>query len=123
MSRVSVVIAFLAVSAMVISIKSEEIHLYTDKYDYIDYDEILANDRIRNQYYNCYLGTGSCLTPDAKFFKDMFPEALVTKCKYCTEKQKNGFEKIVTYYTEKEPEAWEKVLRKAIEDARSRSKQ
>lgn len=69
MSRVSVVIAFLAVSAMIISIKAAEIKLYTTKYDYVDYDGILSNDRIRNQYYNCYLGSGPCLTPDAKFFK------------------------------------------------------
>ena len=69
MSRISVMVTLLAISAVIISIKAEEIKLYTDKYDYIDYDEILGNDRIRNQYYNCYLGDGPCLTPDAKFFK------------------------------------------------------
>ena len=43
--------------------------LYDDKYDYINVDDIIANDRIRNQYFNCFLEKGPCLTPDAKFFK------------------------------------------------------
>ncbi|XP_014238619.1 ejaculatory bulb-specific protein 3-like [Trichogramma pretiosum] len=90
---------------------------YSDKYDYIDVDNILSNERIRNQYFNCFLDYAPCLTADAKFFRDHFPEALVTKCKKCTEKQKEAFEKLVLYYTEKEPEKWRLALTKAIEDS------
>lgn len=95
--------------------------LYSDKYDYIDVDSILSNVRIRNQYYNCYLGTEPCLTPDAKFFKEKFPEAIVTKCRKCTTKQKESFEKIVVFYTEKEPEKWNAILVKAIKDSQKSS--
>ncbi|XP_051154454.1 uncharacterized protein LOC127277396 [Leptopilina boulardi] len=111
-----------AISFVIVSILSEKIELYTDKYDHINVDEILANDRIRNQYYRCFLGTAPCFTPDAKFLKEKFPEALVTKCRKCTEAQKIGFEKLVLYYTEKEPEAWNIVLRKAVDDYRSSKK-
>ena len=48
---------------------SESTELYDNRYDYVDIDGILSNDRIRNQYYKCYTNTGPCLTPDAKFFK------------------------------------------------------
>ncbi|XP_033228921.1 uncharacterized protein LOC117180533 [Belonocnema kinseyi] len=102
--------------SLTVCILSEKIELYSDKYDYVDIDQVLSNDRVRHQYYRCFLGTGPCLSPDAKFLKDKLPEALVTKCKKCTEKQKVGFEKVVLYYTEKEPEAWNHVLRKAVND-------
>ena len=71
MLRVSILFALVSISAIINSVTAEKVQLYTDKYDYVDYDEILDNVRIRNQYYNCYLGSGPCLTPDAKFFKGM----------------------------------------------------
>lgn len=46
--------------------------LYSDKYDYVNIDEILANDRLRNQYYDCFIDAGSCLTPDSVFFKSKY---------------------------------------------------
>lgn len=46
--------------------------LYSDKYDYIDVHEILANDKLREQYYNCFMSSAPCMTPDAKFFKSKF---------------------------------------------------
>jgi NAD-dependent SIR2 family protein deacetylase len=50
-------------------------------------------------------------------FTEKFPEAIVTKCKKCTNKQKEMFEKIVVFYTEKEPEKWNTILVKAIKDS------
>ncbi|XP_033228260.1 ejaculatory bulb-specific protein 3-like [Belonocnema kinseyi] len=89
--------------------------LYSNRYDFINVDEILSNERIRNQYSKCYSGTGPCLTPDAKFFKDVFPEAIGTRCKRCTEKQKQIFEKIVVYYIENDPEQWKQILTRSIQ--------
>lgn len=123
MANVSVLLSLLLISATIYLTKSEEVKLYTDKYDHVNYDEILSNDRLRNQYYNCAMGTSRCLSDDATFFKDKFPEALVTKCKYCTEPQKIGFDKIVTYYTEKEPEKWKAVLEKTIKDIQKKPKE
>lgn len=42
---------------------------YSDKYDSIEPEGILSNDRLREQYYKCFAKTGPCLTPDAKYFK------------------------------------------------------
>ena len=53
---------------------------------------------------------------------DKFPEAIVSKCKKCTEKQKESFEKIVLYYTEKEPEKWKAILARSIEQSQKKKK-
>lgn len=50
-------------------VSSEEVKLYDNKFDDIDVDEILINDRLRNQYYKCLIGSSPCITPDAIFLK------------------------------------------------------
>nr|ALG36154.1 chemosensory protein 1 [Sclerodermus sp. MQW-2015] len=110
----------LTIFSIILIAFAEKIELYSNKYDHIDADTILSNERLRNQYLNCYLGSGSCITPDARFLRDTFPEALVTKCKRCTQKQHILFEKITLYFTEKEPDTWNKILLKAIENSRKR---
>lgn len=54
----------LAVSAK----PAEKAGKYTTKYDNIDIEEILHNDRLFNNYYSCLLGTGKC-TPDGAELK------------------------------------------------------
>lgn len=62
-------VLLVAMCAAAVAMVAGEVELYSDKYDYVDVDGILSNDRIRNQYYNCFLDTAPCLTPDAKFFR------------------------------------------------------
>ncbi|XP_024872714.1 ejaculatory bulb-specific protein 3-like [Temnothorax curvispinosus] len=95
--------------------------LYSDQYDDIDADSILQNDKLRNQYYNCFMGTAPCVTADAKFFKEIFSEALQTKCKRCTEKQKEKMDLIVDWYTTNKPDQWETLVAKSIEDLRKKN--
>lgn len=47
-----------------------------------------------------------------------FPEALVTKCARCTEKQKVMVEKIVLWYAANQAEKWNKLIAKLLEDAK-----
>ncbi|KOC65006.1 Ejaculatory bulb-specific protein 3 [Habropoda laboriosa] len=102
---------------------AEEEEKYSSKYDDIDIDEILANPKLRNQYLDCYLGRKPCLTADAKYFKDKFPEAMATKCKKCTDKQVIFFDKAVSWFTENEPENWKKIVETAIRDAQNKEKE
>ncbi|XP_043471758.1 ejaculatory bulb-specific protein 3-like [Leptopilina heterotoma] len=92
---------------------------YPTKYDNVNIDEILNNSRVRKQYSMCYLGTGPCVTSDATFFKEIFTDAIATKCKKCTEKQKEIFEKIVVFYMREEPEVWRTILGNLIKGRRS----
>ncbi|KAI4490102.1 hypothetical protein M0804_004284 [Polistes exclamans] len=104
-------VSLLAISSFVTA--DEE--LYSDKYDYIDPMEIVKNDRLRDQYYNCFMNTGPCVTPDAIYFKDILPEALVTKCAKCTEKQIIILDKIINWFEENDKETWKSILSKAID--------
>ncbi|XP_015592534.1 ejaculatory bulb-specific protein 3 [Cephus cinctus] len=119
MSRTVCIVLLVATVAVAI-VSSENVELYSDKYDYVNADEILANDRLRDQYFNCFTGAGPCLTPDAKFFGGNFPESLVTQCKRCTERQKIMFDKVVVWYTENRPEEWKKAVEIFIEAAKKK---
>jgi len=59
----------LAILAVLAAVVAEE--LYSDEWDHINPDDILLNDELRNQYYNCFMDTGPCMTEDQKFFKRM----------------------------------------------------
>ncbi|KAJ8670413.1 hypothetical protein QAD02_001672 [Eretmocerus hayati] len=105
--------ALIVVSLVVFSLAEEK---YDSKYDHIDFRAILKNERHRKQYIACFMETAPCKTADAVFMKENFPEALVTKCRKCTEKQKEAFETIATWFINNEPNTWDMVLRKAVND-------
>lgn len=66
MFNVKSIVFFVALLGAIFVVSSEK---YSDKYDHVDVDAILANPRQRNQYYRCFADEGPCVTPDAKFFK------------------------------------------------------
>ncbi|XP_011296666.1 ejaculatory bulb-specific protein 3 [Fopius arisanus] len=94
---------------------------YSDKYDYIDVDGILANPRQRDSYYACFAGTGPCKTAAAKFFRDTLPEAIVTKCRKCTARQSINFDKISDWYTTNDLEKYQIIVAKAVRDLMAKS--
>lgn len=63
MLREVIIFALVALSAVF------AVEMYSNRYDFVDVDAILANPRQREQYYNCFVGSGACLTADAKFFQ------------------------------------------------------
>ncbi|EDW09781.1 ejaculatory bulb-specific protein 3 [Drosophila mojavensis] len=81
---------------------------YTTKYDNIDVDEILRSDRLFTNYFKCLVDTGKC-TPDARELKKSLPDALLTECSKCSEKQKQNTDKVIRYVIDNKPEEW-KVL-------------
>nr|ARM20137.1 chemosensory protein [Galeruca daurica] len=87
-----VVCVILAV--VVVSAKPEE--KYTTKYDNINIDEIINNDRLLRSYVDCLLGTKPC-TKDGEELKKVFKEALDSKCSKCSDAQKEAAKKIGIY--------------------------
>nr|APB88047.1 putative chemosensory protein 11 [Lygus hesperus] len=81
---------------------------YPDKYDNIDLDEILNNQRLYQKYFDCVMGKGKC-TPDGAELKDKIPEALQNECAKCSDKQKKGAEKVLRFLITKKKEDF-KVL-------------
>ena len=109
----------LALSLLVWATQAED--TYSDKFDYVDVDEILANDRLREQYYKCFMETAPCMTADATFFKGNMFEAVVTKCSKCTEKQKIFLDKVADWFTKNQPEKWQAFIEKSLEDAKKKA--
>ncbi|XP_018301390.1 ejaculatory bulb-specific protein 3-like [Mycetomoellerius zeteki] len=86
--------------------------LYSDRYDKVNAEDILQNNRLRDQYYNCFMEKASCVTADAKFFKEIVMEAFRSKCNRCTERQKEIMNLIKDWYTKNRPEQWEAFVAK-----------
>ncbi|CAH1395241.1 unnamed protein product [Nezara viridula] len=98
-----VVLALLFCTVVVVSAKpGAPKATYTTKYDNIDLDEILTNERLYKKYFDCLTNKGKC-TPDGKELKDVLPDALATDCKKCSQKQQHGSEKVLRHLIEKRP--------------------
>ncbi|XP_048523663.1 ejaculatory bulb-specific protein 3 [Dendroctonus ponderosae] len=69
---------------------------YTTKYDNIDLDAIIRNDRLLRNYIDCVLGKKKC-TKDGEELKVHLPDALQSDCSKCSEAQRNGSRKIITH--------------------------
>lgn len=54
-----VTIAYCVVS-MVASDLTKPVNMYSTKFDSIDIDQILKNDRLVTYFYKCLMGTGKC---------------------------------------------------------------
>lgn len=52
---------------------------------------------------------------------EIFSEVLQTKCKRCTEKQKQNMDLIVDWYVKNKPKDWEAIVAKSIEDIRKKA--
>ncbi|KAG5319920.1 PEB3 protein, partial [Acromyrmex heyeri] len=113
LSRIALIIAM----NVLLYVHAEE-H-YTDD-NAFDIDSFLRNDSLRIEYYKCYMNTGPCNTPEQKELTGMFSEAYHTKCKKCTEKQKEIFSLVINWYKKNDPDKWQLILAKSIEDMKKK---
>ncbi|BET00376.1 unnamed protein product [Nesidiocoris tenuis] len=81
---------------------------YTTKYDNIELDEILNNQRLYQKYFDCLRNKGKC-TADAAELKELIPDALKTECAKCSEKQKEGVEKVLRFVLTKKPDDYNEI--------------
>ncbi|XP_041984363.1 allergen Tha p 1-like [Aricia agestis] len=81
---------------------------YTDKWDYINVDEILESQRLLKGYVDCLLDRGKC-TSDGKALKDTLPDALENDCSNCTDKQKEGADKVLKHLINKRQDLWKEL--------------
>ncbi|XP_078041889.1 chemosensory protein 1 [Augochlora pura] len=111
----------IAMSAMLVSSFAEEDgseEMYSSKYDYINVDEILANEKLRKQYENCYMDISPCNTPESLYLKERLPEAFTTNCRKCTPKQVEFFNKVTDWYKANDMETWNAVVKRTLERAK-----
>nr|CAD7458275.1 unnamed protein product [Timema tahoe] len=103
------VFCFMCVTQSLSGIPRED--KYTKRWDSIDLDQILHTDRLLEGYLRCLMEEGPC-TPDARDLKSIVPDALETNCTKCSEKQKEGSEKVIDYLIENKPDRWHQLERK-----------
>ncbi|CAK1552544.1 unnamed protein product [Leptosia nina] len=84
---------------------------YTDKYDGIELDDILSNRRLFLPYVQCILEKGKC-SPEGRELKSHIKEALENFCDKCTEAQKRGTQKVISYLVNNETEYWNQLVAK-----------
>ncbi|KAI4468647.1 chemosensory protein-related [Holotrichia oblita] len=78
---------------------------YTTKYDNMDIEHILSNDRLLSKYVQCLLDLAPC-TVDGLELKKNMPDALETNCSKCSDTQKVSSEKIISYLIDNRPDYW-----------------
>ncbi|XP_053663180.1 ejaculatory bulb-specific protein 3-like [Anopheles marshallii] len=76
---------------------------YITKYDNVDLDEIFNSKRLLDNYMNCLKDVGPC-TPDGRELKDNLPDALMSDCAKCSEKQRIGSDKVIKFIIANRPE-------------------
>lgn len=84
---------------------------YTSKYDNIDIDAILANNRLFKNYLDCLLEKGKC-NEEGSTLKSVIPDALVTNCAKCNDRQKTSVRKVVRHLIKERPAEWQALLAK-----------
>ncbi|XP_018898412.1 ejaculatory bulb-specific protein 3 [Bemisia tabaci] len=108
MSKYVFVLCVVAALAAVVSSADD---FYSDKYDNIDLDSILASKRLIRNYMNCFQGKSPC-TPEGTYLNQVLPEALKTECAKCTEKQREGAVKAIKKLSAEYPEEWKEITDK-----------
>ncbi|XP_059059013.1 allergen Tha p 1-like [Achroia grisella] len=78
---------------------------YTDRYDSLKIDEVLANKRLTIAYIKCMLEKGKC-TAEGRELKSHITEALRNGCIKCTPKQLSGVRKVIKHLINKENAYW-----------------
>ncbi|CAB3370581.1 ejaculatory bulb-specific protein 3-like [Cloeon dipterum] len=84
---------------------------YTEKFDTVDIDQILASERLVNNYFNCLMERGPC-TPEGTELRSVLPDALESACSKCNDKQKNATEKVFQHLSQNKPKLWKELTDK-----------
>ncbi|BFG04436.1 ejaculatory bulb-specific protein 3 [Drosophila madeirensis] len=84
---------------------------YTNKFDSVDVDEVLTNNRVLNNYLKCLMEKGPC-TPDGRELKRLLPDALQSDCSKCTAAQRRNSEKVINFLRVNKPGEWKLLLDK-----------
>nr|XP_021190482.2 ejaculatory bulb-specific protein 3 [Helicoverpa armigera] len=108
-------LAMMLLVYLTIQSNAVETSTYTTKYDGIDLDEILNNERLLTGYVNCLMDNGPC-TADGKELKRNLPDAIENDCKKCTDRQREGADRVMHYLIDHRPEDWTKLEKKYNSD-------
>lgn len=117
MARLNRIALIIAISVLMCVLAEE---MYSTQYDNVDIQAMLQNDELRDKYNKCFMEIIPCETPEQKYLTDMFSEAYQTKCKKCTEKQKEMLKAVVEWYQKNDPAKWKSIVAKIEENMKKK---
>nr|APC94294.1 chemosensory protein 1 [Pyrrhalta aenescens] len=89
------VLVFVVLGVIAVTARPED-DKYTTKYDNINIDELIQNDRLLRNYVDCLLGTKPC-NKDGEELKKVLKDGLRTKCAKCNDTQKEAAKKLAIH--------------------------
>lgn len=84
---------------------------YTNKFDNVNVDEVLNNNRILTNYIKCLMDTGPC-TAEGRELKKLLPDALESECSKCTDVQRRNSNKVINFLRVNKAKEWDMLLDK-----------
>nr|CAD7204321.1 unnamed protein product [Timema douglasi] len=105
-SKMNCVLILCVIAVFLGLTRSEE--KYATKYDNVDLDGVLNNDRLLKGYVKCLMDDGPC-TADAKELKDNIPDALTNGCSKCSDKQREGTKKVIRHLYSNKQDIWRQL--------------
>ncbi|XP_046662387.1 ejaculatory bulb-specific protein 3-like [Homalodisca vitripennis] len=81
---------------------------YSSRWDNVQVEPILKNERLLKTYFRCVMDEGKC-SPDAAELKKNIPDALENECAKCTEKQRENVEKVMKFIFNKKPDMFKQL--------------
>nr|AIX97835.1 chemosensory protein [Cnaphalocrocis medinalis] len=115
------ILAVTLVLTTCVTINTADESTYTTKYDGVDINEVLGNERLLTSYVNCLLDLGPC-TPDGKELKNNLPDAIQNDCKKCSDRQREGADQVMDYIIDHRAEDWAKLEKKYNSDGSYKKK-
>nr|AKW47187.1 chemosensory protein 5 [Chrysopa pallens] len=106
--KYAITFAIVALATIVYALPKPDDEKYTTKYDNVDVDSILSNERLLKNYIDCIEGKGKC-TAEGEELKQHMKDAIQNCCDKCSEKQKEGVKKVFKHFEEKKPEVLNKL--------------
>ncbi|KAK9881855.1 hypothetical protein WA026_018050 [Henosepilachna vigintioctopunctata] len=85
--------------------------VYKTKFDNVDVESIMKNERLLKNHLKCLLEDKACI-PELEELKKHIPEMMETCCAKCSEKHKENGRKVALYMMEHKPDIVKKVMDK-----------
>lgn len=107
-----ILVCLFAISATVYVNGRPEEH-YNDKFDNVDIDQILQNDRLLKRYIDCLLDKPNVRCPaEAVELKKVLSEALETECAKCSDRQNEIAKKATEFLVNNKRDMWNELKAK-----------
>ncbi|XP_054277285.1 ejaculatory bulb-specific protein 3-like [Macrosteles quadrilineatus] len=84
---------------------------YTTRFDGIDVEAVLRNERILRRYVDCALDRGPC-TAEGKELKKRLPDALKSDCAKCSEVQRKQARRVMEFLARNKKPYWTQLVSK-----------